>query len=525
MADPLRPELSQAELELAGRVRAARITLARSSGAEFNRYVLRDEETGGPVENAPMHEVWHELIERWRRLVLWAHIESGKTNGISIGRALYELGKNPNLRICIVSNTGGQATKVVRTIAKYIEDSPELHRVFPNLMPSVPWTHNSITVVRGDQVRAKDPSVTATGVHGAVLGSRFDLIILDDILDYENVRTPAQREELVRWYKSTLAGRLTANGRIIVVGTAWHPDDLMHVLSRGKNFKSQRFPVQEASGESTWEQRWPLDRIADKRIELGELEASRQLDCKGVDESTSRFKEPWITLAKRMGDGYVMLPTLQGIALPDGVYAATGVDLGFTKNRAGAKTVFTTALFYPDGMRQLLWIDAGNFSGPEIVQKALQHHQRFGGPVYVESNGAQKMLLDFALDPMYGDMLRDLIGEGFDPNLVPILPFQTGTNKWHPIYGVESIGVEMANGKWIFPSEADEVDPIVEGLLGDLRNYNPLEHTGDFLMSLWIVREGGRGWRGATAKITARVISPERPAQLGRGSARARLIH
>jgi len=42
---------------------------------------------------------------------------------------------------------------------------------------------------------------------------------------------------------------------------------------------STRYPVKDDERNSRWPERWPLDRIAKRRIELGPLEAARQLDC------------------------------------------------------------------------------------------------------------------------------------------------------------------------------------------------------------------------------------------------------
>lgn len=507
----------------AARIRRAREALARHDGAAFNAYVLRDETTGRPVANAPIHIALHRAIDQHPRLAVFAHIESGKSSSISIGRSLYELGRNRNLRILIVSNTGGQAVKIVRSIANYIEISPEFHRVFPNCRPDEPWTHSGLTVHR-DYI-AKDPSIAATGVHGAVLGARIDLLILDDILDYENTRTPEQREDLARWYRATLAGRLTENARVIAVGTAWHPEDLMHMLAKTRLWHRERFPIQDKNGASTWPARWSLKRIADKREELGPIEAARQLDCIAVDDKTSRFQLDGIKKCLALGNGVDMRPDLMGddgklLPLPEGAHVAVGVDLGFTKKArpGGAKTVFTATLFYADGTRQLLWIESGNFSGPEIVFKALDYHRRFGANVYVESNAAQRLILDFALDPHYAELLAKELGPGFDPGLIPVMPFQTGMNKWHPTFGIESLATELLMTKWLIPNEdydpetnAGTAHAEVISLIRAMRSYDPNGHTPDHLMSLWFCREGGRGYRRPGTKVRAVVLAPTRP--------------
>jgi hypothetical protein len=160
----------------------AHLHAARQDPAAFASYVMRDERTGWPVELAPVHLEWHDLFDREHRLVLWSHIESGKTQTL-IGRVLWALGSDPSTRVGLVSNTATQAEKLLRSVARYIETSAELQQVFPHLRRADQWTTTAITVER--PVVSKDPSVQAFGVHGAVLGARLDLLILDDVLDYD----------------------------------------------------------------------------------------------------------------------------------------------------------------------------------------------------------------------------------------------------------------------------------------------------------------------------------------------------
>jgi hypothetical protein len=483
---------------LARRARAAQIALSRRSGAEFNKFVLRDEETGGPVHNSPAHEEWHQLFDRHRRVVLWSHIESGKTASVSIGRCLFEIGNNQDLRICIVSNTGGQSAKIVMAIAGYIQRSERLHLVFPRLVPALPWTQTAITVQRDSH--AKDPSIQCTGVHGHVLGSRIDLLILDDILGYENTRTKAQREELLRWYKSTLAGRMTRHGRVIAVGTAWHPEDLMHHLATLPGWMHRRFSVVLPSGESAWPERWPLDRVARTRGELGPLEAARQLDCRPSDDESERFKTEWIDRCKREGDGYGVYRSLAellrpGERLPKGAFVAVGVDVGASLRADGAKTVLFCALFYPDGVAQVLCIEAGHLTGPQIVERCIEMHLRYNAMIFVEDNGAQRFLLQFA------ERLN---------RSVPILPHNTGSNKNDPVFGITSIGVELYRGGWIIPNDRGECDPEVSAWIADMRAFRPEVHTGDYLMASWICREGARWLRnGRLGRVSVQVFGPE----------------
>lgn len=498
-------------VQQASAMRKARIALARKDINTFLEFVMKDEATGVPLYQAPCHEKWHEAAEKYDRLCLFAHVECGKTNQISIGRTLFELGRNPNLRIALVSNTYGQAERNVRSVASYIETSAELHEVFPNLKPAEPWTHSQISV-ECEHIK-KDASVQAVGIHGSILGARLDLVILDDILDYENTLTARQRDELWNWYHSTLAGRLTQHARVLCVGTAWHPNDAMHRWERQPDWHCIKFPILDDEGNTTWPERWPMDRIDRKRIELGPLEFARQMLCKSRDDGEARFKQSWIDECLDEGDGcstcdsaskffaqnrramprewrdmveagefslsdateatQALLRLSQGSTGIAGFY--TGVDLAVQKHAAADLSVFFTVFAHPDGSQQVVEVDAGKWTGPEIVQKIISVHERFGSIVIVENNAAQDFILQFVRDQAV---------------TVPVLPFTTGKNKANPDFGIESMAAEFAATKWIIPSQGGvPQDKQVAKWIEDMLHYDPRGHTGDRLMASWFARE------------------------------------
>jgi predicted phage terminase large subunit-like protein len=67
----------------------------------------------------------------------------------------------------------------------------------------------------------------ATGIRGPVTGRRADLIVIDDpIKSTLEADSALARDQLWDWYRSDLATRLKPTGRIVLVMTRWHRDDL-----------------------------------------------------------------------------------------------------------------------------------------------------------------------------------------------------------------------------------------------------------------------------------------------------------
>jgi predicted phage terminase large subunit-like protein len=256
---------------------------ARSDIGAFFAYVMKDEETGAPCELQPFQREWHDLCDLYDRLVLWVFMEGGKTVGLSIARTLWELGRDPTLRFAVVSGTASKAAKIASSIAQYIEKSEELRRVFPELVPNerMPWNTQQLTVRRPGI--AKDPSVQVVGEGTDIQGARLDRAILDDVLNRDNTRTPDQRDKMQNWYLKTFPGRITARGRVVCIGNAFHVDDLYHRLAKNSRFRAYKYPICHNNGTSLWPGRWTPARIEARRSELGRIEAKIQLDCDPIE--------------------------------------------------------------------------------------------------------------------------------------------------------------------------------------------------------------------------------------------------
>jgi hypothetical protein len=67
----------------------------------------------------------------------------------------------------------------------------------------------------------------AAGVGVGIAGFRADLAIIDDpVRSREDAESETVREKLWDWYQSDLSTRLKPGGRIVLIQTRWHEDDL-----------------------------------------------------------------------------------------------------------------------------------------------------------------------------------------------------------------------------------------------------------------------------------------------------------
>ncbi len=411
------------------------------------------------------------------------------TTQLGVGRTLWELGRDPNMRIAVISSSSkNQSSRIVDSMKNYIEKSRRLREVFPHLIPGSTWSSGTFTVQR--PTYSKDPTVQSTSLGTSSLtGSRLDRIIIDDLLTFDNTRTEEQREHAYNWLmSSTVMGRISAEGRVLFLGNAFHPKDAMHRFAANPGWVFARFPVFDEHGNPAWPDRWPLHRIMKRKGELHPDEFARQLLCIARDDAAGRFKREWIHACMDRGKGKLFAHQLN--SLPPGFAVFSGVDLGVGKKKTSALTSFFTIVVHPNGDREVVMIEAGRWAGQEIISRVIDTHQRYGSVVYVESNGAQKYIVDIAKDQ----------------SAVPVKPLFTGKNKTHPDFGIEGMATEMSNGKWIIPSYGDHQSyPEVMAWADELVYFDPQQHPGDRLMSSWIARQGAKEWEKRPKMRTGRM--------------------
>ena len=121
----------------------------------------------------------------------------------------------------------------------------------------------------------------ATGTRGSVIGRRADLVIVDDpVGNQAQSDRAADRDRLWDWYRSDLTTRLKPKGRVLIVMSRWHEDDLAGRLKQhiDDGWHTLRLPavaevgdpLDRAVGEPLWPEWEDLQALERKRTTIGE---------------------------------------------------------------------------------------------------------------------------------------------------------------------------------------------------------------------------------------------------------------
>lgn len=206
--------------------------LARESRSSLLRFT---KSTMPTFEPAGFHRRYYNMLTDFakgdiKKLMVFIPPQHGKSEGSTRRLPAFMLGRDPNLKIAIVSYSSPKARKFNREIQRVI-DTPEYHRIFP----ATTLNASNVTTVAGSWLRNADEceivgfrgGFKTVGVGGALTGEPVDVLIMDDL--YRDARaawSPTIRGNIEDWYDTVAETRLHNGSRQLIVFTRWHEDDL-----------------------------------------------------------------------------------------------------------------------------------------------------------------------------------------------------------------------------------------------------------------------------------------------------------
>ena len=429
----------------------------------------------------------HRLIEivespEYDRISILAPRGHAKSTWLSIVYPIWKIVNNRNIKIIIVSDTGDQAEMFLRAIKDELEDNERLIADFGAFYekpksgnPNV-WKAHDITVMR--HLRSKEPTIICGGTGKRIVGRRADLIIVDDPLNEENTESEKQRRKTLRWFRKTLTPIVNPDtGKIIVIGTRKHPDDLHSDL--GKNPRYKQF-VFRALGKGLktplWPERWPKKRLLREKEEIGSIVFAQEYQNEPISEENTYFRREWIEKCycynTRMVSNYFGEKPI-----------FTGWDLSLVMDRTRAEerdsdyTVGITIALGDDGTRHILDIYRERGITPSQVLDVIKTKAANFNPtlITIENNLFQCL---------YEQQLISTTD-------LPIVGHTTGREKMDVFKGVPSLSVMFENGKYRLPRGDKRSEKLVDILTNELVGLG-IETHDDTVMALWIAECGIR---------------------------------
>jgi predicted phage terminase large subunit-like protein len=269
----------------------ARRELARRRLVDFIRYTFPN------YQAAAHHHLIADRLEAVERgdidrLMITLPPRHGKSELASRRFPAWFLGRNPDLSVIAASYNSDLANDFGREV-RNIVSSQEYGAVFQTALAQDSKAANRWHTQTGG-------AYVAAGVGTAVTGRGADILLIDDPLkDREEADSEIRRQRVWDWYTSTAYTRLAPGGRIIVIQTRWHEDDLSgRLLAEMKNGKDRwellSLPAIGSDGMALWPDRYPLPALERIRANIGSRDWSALYQQSPAPEEGLYFKREWM---------------------------------------------------------------------------------------------------------------------------------------------------------------------------------------------------------------------------------------
>lgn len=349
--EPARQKLRRAyfsgAVPLAGPYGARRILGAIDMGFFGRAYLPQYFSRRSPAFHAELDRVWQESVMKGRiplnvrasreidglpgcRRATAAPRGHAKSTNITFKGSLHATLYGYKHFILLLSDVADQAVGFLEAIREEIEENEAIREDFGELAGDV-WRENVLVTSTGVKLAAKGAGQKVRGLKHRQW--RPDLIILDDIENDENVRTPEQRSKLENWYTKAVSKCGDSYTDIYYVGTLLHYDSLLAKVLRNPGYESVKYravlspatatelwdtwagiytdlanpkrmadarayydahqAAMDAGAEVLWPEKFSYYDIMEQRITDGEAAYNSELQNEPINPEDCLFNEEW----------------------------------------------------------------------------------------------------------------------------------------------------------------------------------------------------------------------------------------
>jgi hypothetical protein len=449
-----------------------------------------------------------------------SYLVTHNTVQLSQIRPLFEICKNQNLLVKIISATVETAQKRCEQLGKIIMYSQNFKRIWGHrVRPAIArhrseeaWKKTRITVERS--TGSIDGTVEAYGMTASAMGGRCHLEIFDDAIDDKSSILSAAMRDVARskfegqWMSRLFQGR---KGRSIWVATRWSEDDLSGELMLNAKWRFLEIRVSEdfqcleydvsylgtVLKSGTIELPYPFtpESLRQEYSKSGEIQFNRMFRQRPYSKSDRYFGYVETCFNKT-----ITMNQASSLSINGKWPTIVGVDLSTNKRKGNAITV--VSLNPKDKKKWLVDCKIGNWKTPDLGLVLNQINQAYNVIAFIiESNAQQEMFLDMSR------AYPEKFSYGHK-----IVSFQTTkASKHDPVSGIRTMDIDFQNQAWVFPSLKesghDDSREHVRGcgmclVLEELLAY-PIYPTQDTVMSTWFARSGINEYLHAESSINS----------------------
>ena len=234
------------------------------------------------------------------RLMITMPPRHGKSMLASEFFPAWYLGRNPNQYVIAATYAQELADDFGRKVRNQIND-PQFREVFPDVALKTDSTSSKrfhITTPDDSFTTGQDGAYYAVGVGGPLTGRGAHLLLIDDpVKNREDADSEVMRKKTKDWYTSTAYTRLMPGGRIVIIQTRWHEDDLSGWLlaeHRDEGWTVLNLPAISEDDKALWPEHYPVERLHKIRAMVGTRDWSALYQQSPAPDEGDYFRAEWL---------------------------------------------------------------------------------------------------------------------------------------------------------------------------------------------------------------------------------------
>ena len=245
-----------------------------------------------------------EMVERGeiKRLMITMPPRHGKSMLASEFFPAWYIGRNPDHYVVTATYAQELADDFGRKVKNQIEDE-SFKAIFPGVSladdsKSAKRFHIDGSVGGVEHGTTQRGAFYAVGIGGPLTGRGAHLLLIDDpVKNREEAESEVMRKKAKDWYTSTAYTRLMPGGRIVIIQTRWHEDDLAGWLQEDhahEGWTILNLPAISDEGEALWPAQYPVEALEQIKRALPPRDWSALYQQRPSPETGDYFKREWI---------------------------------------------------------------------------------------------------------------------------------------------------------------------------------------------------------------------------------------
>lgn len=306
-----------------------------------------------------------EMVERGEitRLMITMPPRHGKSMLASEFFPAWYMGRNPDHYVVTATYAQELADDFGRKVKNQIED-PAYQAIFPGVgladdSKSAKRFHIEGASGGIEHSTTQRGAFYAVGVGGPLTGRGAHLLLIDDpVKNREDAESQVIRKKTKDWYTSTAYTRLMPGGRIVIIQTRWHEDDLSGWLQAEhghENWTVLNLPAIDKGGKALWPEQYPIEALERIKRALPSRDWSALYQQEPSPETGDYFKREWIIPVD-------IIPPKEAMAIYGGSDYAVTADGGDYTVHAVIGIAHDGRMYLLDLWRQQassdVWVDA-----------------------------------------------------------------------------------------------------------------------------------------------------------------------